>query len=47
MTEQSNSQLTHLDESGNIHMVDVTERAETTREAIAKARVRMLPRPRA
>jgi cyclic pyranopterin phosphate synthase len=43
MTEQSNSQLTHLDESGNIHMVDVTERAETTREAVAKARVRMLP----
>lgn len=43
MTEQSNSQLTHLDESGNIHMVDVTERAETMREAVAKARVRMLP----
>ncbi|HZS77976.1 MAG TPA: cyclic pyranopterin monophosphate synthase MoaC [Ktedonobacteraceae bacterium] len=36
-------QLTHLDESGNIHMVDVTERAETGREAIAKARVRMRP----
>lgn len=35
--------LTHLDESGNIHMVDVTERPETTREAIARARVRMLP----
>jgi len=43
MTEQSNSRLTHLDESGNIHMVDVTERAETMREAVAKARVRMLP----
>src|ERR1700686_4055899 len=43
MTEQSNPQLTHLDESGNIHMVDVTERPETGREAIAHARVRMLP----
>jgi cyclic pyranopterin monophosphate synthase len=43
MTEQSHSQLTHLDESGSIHMVDVTERAETMREAVAKARVRMLP----
>ena len=40
MAEQ---QLTHLDESGNIHMVDVTERAETMREAIAKVRVRMSP----
>jgi len=37
------SQLTHLDESGNIHMVDVTDRAETMREAIAHGRVRMLP----
>jgi cyclic pyranopterin phosphate synthase len=45
MTDQSNiqQQLTHLDESGNIHMVDVTGRPETTREAVAKARVRMLP----
>jgi cyclic pyranopterin monophosphate synthase len=36
-------QLTHLDESGNIHMVDVTEQPETVREAVAKARVRMAP----
>src|ERR1700732_1281720 len=36
-------QLTHLDESGNIHMVDVTERPETMREAVARARVRMAP----
>ena len=43
MTDQFPSQLTHLDESGNIHMVDVTERAETERVAVAKARVRMLP----
>ena len=37
------TQLTHLDESGNIHMVDVTDRPETVREAIAHGRVRMLP----
>ncbi len=42
MTEQP-AHLTHLDESGNIHMVDVTDRAETTREAIAYCRVRLLP----
>lgn len=42
MTEQP-KQLTHLDESGNIHMVDVTDRPETFREAIARGRVRMLP----
>ncbi len=35
--------LTHLDESGNIQMVDVTDRPETERGAIAKARVRMEP----
>lgn len=46
-TDQPNintaTQLTHLDESGNIHMVDVTERPETVREAVARARVRMAP----
>ncbi len=36
-------QLTHLNEQGQIHMVDVTERSETTREAIARGRVRMAP----
>jgi len=35
--------LTHLDEHGNIRMVDVTERPETVREAVVKARVRMAP----
>jgi cyclic pyranopterin phosphate synthase len=35
--------LTHLDEHGHIHMVDVTERPETTREAIARGRIRMTP----
>lgn len=46
-TDQPNihtpTQLTHLDESGNIHMVDVTDRPETLREAVAKARMRMAP----
>lgn len=36
-------QLTHLDEGGNIRMVDVTEKEVTKREALAKARVRMAP----
>jgi cyclic pyranopterin monophosphate synthase len=43
MTSDPNTHLTHLDESGNIHMVDVTDRPETVREAIAKATVRMAP----
>ena len=43
MPSDPNQHLTHLDESGNIHMVDVTDRPETMREAIAKARVRMAP----
>lgn len=45
MSEQDkpNNHLTHLDEHGNIRMVDVTERPETVREAIVKARVRMAP----
>ncbi len=42
MAEQS-THLTHLDASGNIRMVDVTEKQETTREAVARARVRMAP----
>ncbi len=37
------TRLTHLDESGHIQMVDVTDRPETTREAIAHGRVRLLP----
>ncbi len=36
-------QLTHLDESGSIHMVDVTDRPETLREAVAKVQVRLNP----
>ncbi len=42
MTDQPAHQ-THLDESGNVRMVDVTEKQETLREAVAKARVRMKP----
>ena len=43
MNADSHKQLTHLDETGNIHMVDVTDRPETIREAVAKAQVRMQP----
>jgi cyclic pyranopterin monophosphate synthase len=35
--------LTHFDESGRARMVDVTAKAETAREAIAKGTVRMRP----
>jgi cyclic pyranopterin phosphate synthase len=42
MPEQP-THLTHLDESGNIQMVDVTEKEITKREALAKARMRMAP----
>ena len=35
--------LTHLDSQGRAHMVDVTDKAVTFREAVAEARVRMLP----
>jgi len=35
--------LTHLDAQGHAHMVDVTDKANTFREATAEARVRMRP----
>ena len=35
--------LTHLDESGNARMVDVSEKSETSRWARARAVVRMSP----
>src|SRR5690606_39648888 len=41
MTEMT--MLTHLDAQGHANMVDVTDKAATTREALAEARVRMLP----
>ena len=39
MTEK----LTHFDERGAAHMVDVGDKAETHRVAIAEGRIRMLP----
>ena len=35
------SQLNHFDEQGNARMVDVTEKRETVREAVAKGRIRV------
>ena len=35
--------LTHLDAQGRASMVDVTDKAVTQREAVAEARIRMLP----
>lgn len=35
------SKLTHLDEAGNAHMVDVLAKAATVREAVAEGRIRM------
>jgi cyclic pyranopterin phosphate synthase len=35
--------LTHLDAQGRANMVDVSDKPPTTREALAEARVRMLP----
>ena len=37
------SQLTHIDASGEAHMVDVGGKAETVREATAEGHVRMMP----
>lgn len=35
------SKLTHLDDSGAAHMVDVSAKAETVREAVAEGRITM------
>ncbi len=40
MAEQS-AHLTHVDESGNIRMVDVSGKEDTSREAVARAKVRL------
>lgn len=37
------SGLTHIDETGRAHMVDVSEKAVTAREAVAEGFVRMTP----
>jgi cyclic pyranopterin phosphate synthase len=35
--------LTHIDESGRPRMVDITQKPDTHRQAVAKARVKMKP----
>ncbi|WP_199541682.1 cyclic pyranopterin monophosphate synthase MoaC [Paraburkholderia kururiensis] len=37
------SELTHFDDSGKAHMVDVGAKAETRRIAVARGSIRMLP----
>ena len=37
------SRLTHIDETGRVHMVDVSDKASTAREATAAGLVRMRP----
>ncbi|HEX6288558.1 MAG TPA: cyclic pyranopterin monophosphate synthase MoaC [Herpetosiphonaceae bacterium] len=43
MPAQAPARLTHLDERGQAHMVDVGGKAETAREAIARGAVVMQP----
>lgn len=43
MNEEHEPQLTHLDAQGHAHMVDVGAKAETQREALARAVVLMQP----
>jgi cyclic pyranopterin phosphate synthase len=42
MADQPNK-LTHIDQAGEAHMVDVGDKAETSRSATAEGFVRMLP----
>ncbi|MBO0141907.1 cyclic pyranopterin monophosphate synthase MoaC [Agrobacterium sp. Ap1] len=39
----ADSKLTHIDQAGEAHMVDVGDKAETARSATAEGFVRMLP----
>lgn len=39
----SNSKLTHFDNSGQAHMVDIVSKAETLRSATASGKINMLP----
>ena len=41
MTDSNDQQLSHLDSQGHAHMVDVSDKAVTAREATARGRVRM------
>ena len=43
MTNNIESQLTHVDQSGKAQMVDVGDKPDTRREAIARGRVVMQP----
>ena len=43
MNMGNTSEFTHLDESGNAHMVDVTAKNATTRRAVARCTVNMKP----
>lgn len=43
MIDQSSSMPTHFDSSGQVHMVDVSEKQATERIAIAKGTVKMKP----
>ncbi|MBH8551200.1 cyclic pyranopterin monophosphate synthase MoaC [Nostocaceae cyanobacterium CENA357] len=40
---QNSANLTHLDQQGQAQMVDVSDKAPTFRQAVAAAKVRMLP----
>jgi cyclic pyranopterin phosphate synthase len=42
-TEPQNSELSHVDESGAVHMVDVGAKPPSRRRAVARAVVRTLP----
>ncbi len=43
MTEKTSGKLTHFDARGAARMVDVADKAETHRVAVAVGRIRMLP----
>ncbi len=43
MTEKTSGKLTHFDASGAARMVDVADKPETHRVAVAAGRIRMLP----
>ena len=43
MTDTRNDQLTHFDATGQAHMVDVTNKSETHRIAVAGGTIRMKP----
>ena len=43
MTEKTSGKLTHFDARGAARMVDVADKAETHRVAVAAGRIRMLP----